>query len=736
MRLRAVAAGMTVTLLGALVSPAGAQGTGADLSVALHTSTTTPKVGDSFVLTATVTNHGVAAAEDTIFAVYLSDALEVTTVDATDAGDVCTTGEWNEECTLGTLGAGETASFTFTVVRTKARETWADSWASSPSEVDPIRDNWDSIHLEADRSNPADVGITGTAPAQPELDEAFDYELVVTNRGPERAGDVETRLWLPQGVEFVSATSSDTSDDCSLEEEVYDPEGLEGGPYVDRHLDCTFGAMAFAEQATLTVTAIRRDAHELWSYADVSTASYDANYENDYADLHVPGHPSVTSDLVLTMTGPEGAPTVGTPVEYRMSLTNNGPAPAPEVELGTYLPMELSLDALAEEGMACTQDEWRGVNCDAGTLAVGETVALTVSATRTYARDIWMSAWAGSPNYDPNFENNYFEIHSGPDTSEPADVSVDLSGPVEPAVGSTFDQVVTVRNAGPSVAHGVTLAASVPEGADHVSTATSDPAYACDLYEETFDDEHSLVDSEPYVFREVRCELGDLAAGASGTVTLTLERTGETDLWSSAYVMTRSWDEHYGNDWDEWSSTGKSSRGGCYAEPIEDDGSDVARSMVACDEAAGRDADRIAYKTGTSRATRTLSSGAGNDTVAVEVPNGGRKGRTLEIRLGKGDDHLTITGVRGITNLTLIVHGGSGNDAVDVDVPHPGRNVKIIVRSGGGRDVLRGSATADRFWGGLGRDQLYGGDGNDRLSGGLGRDRCIGGTGFDRNVGC
>src|SRR3712207_8592377 len=55
-------------------------------------------------------------------------------------------------------------------------------------------------------------------------------------------------------------------------------------------------------------------------------------------------------------------------------------------------------------------------------------------------------------NYDPNYDNNWFEIMLEADKTNPADVGVTTSAPVEPAVGSTFDQVVTVTNHGPMAA--------------------------------------------------------------------------------------------------------------------------------------------------------------------------------------------------------------------------------------------------------------------------------------------
>ena len=58
-----------------------------------------------------------------------------------------------------------------------------------------------------------------------------------------------------------------------------------------------------------------------------------------------------------------------------------------------------------------------------------------LSVTRSAAREIWNYASVYGSHFDGNYENNYVETHLGPDKTNPADVSVKVSAPEEPAVG-------------------------------------------------------------------------------------------------------------------------------------------------------------------------------------------------------------------------------------------------------------------------------------------------------------
>jgi uncharacterized repeat protein (TIGR01451 family) len=359
---------------------------------------------------------------------------------------------------------------------------------------------------------------------------------------------------------------------------------------------------------------------------------------------------------------------------------------------------------------------------------VGETETAIMALTRTKARETWISGWLDSPNYDPDYENDYVELMIEPDTANPADVAVKVEGPIDPEVGSDFTTTATVTNKGPNTAGSVQLHHSISEWMSFVSVTSSDPSDVCELYEETYnDDQTDLVSpEEPYVYREVRCDLGDMAPTETAKVTVTATRDEAYDLWASVGVETASYDENYENDWSEWNSTGE--YGGCFES---NDG-----KAIACDlDGAAEGRDEVEFTAG-GREDSGVRSGAGDDTVVIDVPTGGKRDRRIVVRAGRGDDHVTVNVAPGATNAVIIVRAGAGNDTVDIDSPHPGKGIRIIVKGGAGRDWIVGGDDNDHLWGGPGHDRLEGSAGNDYLAGGRGRDSCIGGEGRDELTGC
>ena len=719
-----------LVLLLALLAPGAATAADGDLKVSLGGPAKIPRVGETFEVTASVSNSGATAINDATLHFYVQESASFVSATSSDATDSCSQADPGSEltCALGTLGAGRTTSVTLTFTRTMAREIWIDAWLSYPSATEEAF-VYDGIQIEPDRSNPADIRLQGSvSPDQPDPGSAFDYLLTVTNKGPETARDIKVRVYLPERATYQSAKTEAGS--CELDEVVYEGEGHDGQDFVDRFVNCSLGSLGFAEQASITIGLTRAEPHEMWAYGYATTASFDQVSENDYVDLHTPGHPSVTSDLALSLAGPTGAPPVGSDLDYVLSVTNNGPVAAPDTRIGTYIPQGMELRSLsASDGVQCTRDEWGGVDCAVGTLQVGGHAVVTFALTRTHARENWVGGWTESPNYDPNYENNWVEVALAPDKTNPANVGITMSGPVEPAVGSTFDQVVTVTNHGPMTATNVTMVAYIPEGVDFVGVAAGE-GDECALKEFSIEEEPGM---EPYVYHEVHCTLGDMAPGETSTMTISMTRASENELWGSAGVNTSSYDEVWDNDWAEWSSTGKIPDGDCLEEPTTS-GDDVR--LIACDYATGGGADRVEYETSSKMRRSEITTGAGNDTLEISVPNGAKRERRVVVRTGRGNDRVAVVAPRGVTNAVVVIRTGGGRDTVSVEAVDPGRGFRVIVISGAGRDSLSGSAGRQKFWGGPGADHLDGGSGNDRLAGGLGRDRCLGGGGTDLLIGC
>jgi uncharacterized repeat protein (TIGR01451 family) len=636
----------------------------------------------------TVKNVGTDAASDVSLVSYLSEALSVDKTVVSNPSMTCALGEYGElNCALPSLGAGNSATVTLTVTRVMAREAWLDAWASSPADEANYDNNYSGVYLDPDRSNPADVAVEMTAPEQPEPGEDFTYSSTVTDRGPETARDVKFSQQLSDGVDFVSVTSSDPSDDCVLHEDVYDAEGVEGGPYTYREVRCSLGDMRFADQATITVTATRNDPHELWSSAWVSTSSFDGNYENDWADASTAGHPSVTSDLAMTLTSSNPFPLVGDDATYTMEVTNLGPAPATDVTLDSWLSQELAMGSITptRAGDACELNDYQGITCTLGNMAVGETAKFVVDTTRVRAREFWFGGSVWSTNYDPNYENNYVELNTPADESTPADLGVDIEGPEDPPVGSAFDYTVKVTNHGPQGATAVQMTTPLPDGTTFVSAASPDDGDLCTLYEETFEGGETGKLAEggavSYTYREVRCDLGTLVPAESATVTVTLTRDTEYEFWTTAWATTASFDGNYDNDFDSLGASGKIVPGCGAAESPTGDG------IVVCDEASGGgDAYADRYVISSAAGPRAIMSGAGNDTITVNIPTSSKRHRRVVVQGGRGRDTITVQLAPGAGHVTVILKGGRGRDTLEVLAPRPGKRFNLRMRGGTGSD--------------------------------------------------
>lgn len=701
MRRYQVAAVLSVVVLfAALVSPASAQpGPGVDLTLKAD-GPSEALVGTTFPVVLTVTNAGGEAATGVSLTSYVDRALARESFVTSDPAMSCADGEYSDfVCELPTLAAGGSASVTLTVTRVMARESWIDAWVASAEAESDDGNNYSGIYVEPDRSDPADLALELFAPEQPEPNENFDYTARVTNRGPKTARSVTYTQSLSDLVQFVSASGSGDDDVCTLYEDIYDEEGIEGGPYTYREVRCDLGDMPYATQSTVTITVERIDPHELWASGWVASSSFDGNYDNDYADVSTAGHPSVTSDLAVTVTAPEGTPLVGDEFTYTMAITNIGPAPAPDAVLNTWLPEQLALRSITggRDGDLCAEDEWGGIDCTLARLPSGETVTFEVAVTRVRAREFWMSVGAWSTNYDPTWENSYYETEVGADTSNPADVSVKLDGPKDPAVGSTFDYTIGVTNNGPNAANAVALTSAVPEGTDFVSAASSDETDVCELYEETYEGEGDrLADGSyaDYTYREVRCDLGTMAADETATVTLSVTRTSEYEVWNNVWVATASYDANYDNDYDNLGSSGKR-YADCGEEPVPD-GSEM---VVICDEIAGEAGGGYASGDGTGGGTsvkkRFVRGGAGSDTITVQIPSHSKKKRHIVIKGGKGDDIIKVLFAPGAGNAVVKIRGGGGSDQIKVVAPRPGKRMKIRQFGGAGTDVC-GTQRLDR----------------------------------------
>jgi len=227
-----------------------------------------------------------------------------------------------------------------------------------------------------------------------------------------------------------------------------------------------------------------------------------------------------------------------------------------------------------------------------------------------------------------------------------------------------------------------------------------------------------------------------MASGESTVITLSVSRTSEYEIWNSAYVMSRSYDGNYDNDYAYLGSKGEAA----YICAESAGGTNGPDDIVVddCAVKSGAGADQVELFAGSSSIDRSISTGRGADVISINIPSGSEVTRSIEVDAGRGADTINVVVGPGATNATIVVRGGSHADALNLDIAPTAGNIKIVFKGGSGPDVVRslryGQSVRDsrvRLLGGPGRDLLMGTNSSDELLGGRGADTLDGGAGDD-----
>ncbi len=328
-----------------------------------------------------------------------------------------------------------------------------------------------------------------------------------------------------------------------------------------------------------------------------------------------------------------------------------------------------------------------------------------------------------------------------------ADLSVTKSDDPDPVgLANPLSYVITVTNNGPSDATGVVLTESLDPD---ISFESATPSQG------SFDELDEIL----------TWDVGDLASGASATITIVVVPWAEVTLTNTAEVTANEFDPDETNNSAEESTTVIPATPSHYCEGhlatiVGTDGDDVIVGTAGDDVIVGLGGndtidgmggnDIICGGFGDDVITGgggddLLKGGPGNDTIE------GNKGNDI-LKGYKGDDILKggygqdiLYGRRGNDSL----EGGPDNDTLyggyDDDILK-GYKGDDVLRGGygndflegyGGDDILYGGPDNDELRGGLGNDELYGLKGDDLLKGGPGMDYCDGGDGIDTQIeGC
>ncbi|MBK8492585.1 MAG: DUF11 domain-containing protein [Saprospirales bacterium] len=256
-----------------------------------------------------------------------------------------------------------------------------------------------------------------------------------------------------------------------------------GGNYDSGSGFWTVGTIASGGSASIQITATVTTPGAKTNYAQVySSDQYDpnsipgddsSNQDDDDAVTVTP--PS--ANLLLNKSVNNTSPNVGTVVTFTVQVVNLGPSAATNISVADYLPNGYgSIAAISNGGtLSGNTINWSGLNLSAP--SVGNTVNLTFQATVlapgvgvSYRNTAQVTA---SDQFDPNsMPNNMVNNTPAEDDEDDANLTpkqadVSLVKAVSPASANIGDPVtftITLSNAGPNPATGVSVQDYVPVG--------------------------------------------------------------------------------------------------------------------------------------------------------------------------------------------------------------------------------------------------------------------------------
>jgi uncharacterized repeat protein (TIGR01451 family)/fimbrial isopeptide formation D2 family protein len=314
-------------------------------------------------------------------------------------------------------------------------------------------------------ANTADLAVVKTVSnAAPNVGDTITFTVTLTNNGPNAAHLVEVTEQFPtSGLQFLSATPSQ-------------------GTFTAATGVWNVGTVAVgaANKQTLTIQAkVLAPSANTIPAAQTNVATVTNSAEPDSNPGNNTGTATETpkyADLGVKKTTDKVQPNVGETVTYTVSLFNLGTAAATNVAVTDTLPTNVSfVSASAAGGTSFTPSATGGV-WTVPTIAPGQTLQLTITATATLAVPGFNTVTiTASDVWDPNNRNNTAKTPTQP---QEADLIVSKTvDDATPNVGDVVTFTITLDNLGPSTSVDVAVDDLLPAGLQYQSHTASVGSY-------------------------------------------------------------------------------------------------------------------------------------------------------------------------------------------------------------------------------------------------------------------
>ena len=421
---------------------------GADLSLAMTQSLNAVNLGSTLVYTNTIRNAGPTTATSVVLTNLLPAGVSFASAQPSQGTFTQSSGV--VVATLGTIASNGIATVKITVTTTNAG-TITNSAVVTSAVTDPVLTN-NSATITTVVSTNADLSLAMTQSGNPvNVGSTLVYTNIVTNLGPSTATGVMLTNFLPVGVTFVSAQSSQGTFTQS------------SGVVVT-----TLGTMASNGVATVKITVTAANAGTFTNNAVVTSAVPDPVLANNSASLTTTING--LADLSLALSSSMNPSYAGSTLVYTNSIRNFGPSTASNVVLTNFLPAGVTfVSAQPSQG---TFSQANGiVSASLGSIASNGAATVTITVTTPNLGTFTNNAFLSSPVTDPVATNNSASVATT--VNGVANISVSNSvAPNSLFVGSNLTYTIVLTNSGPWPATALVVTDTLPAAIQFISAAT------------------------------------------------------------------------------------------------------------------------------------------------------------------------------------------------------------------------------------------------------------------------
>ena len=333
--------------------------------------------------------------------------------------------------------------------RTNSAEVIAADQADATSTPnDGQGDDFASVPFNTTEAN---LSLTKTVDdSTPNLGGTVNFNITVTNAGPDAATGVTVSDLLPTGLTFLSATAGQQYDAATG---IWDIGNIASGGSTSLSIEARVDTIGTKTNVAQVATSDQTDPN--------STPGNNAPVEDDQANVEI--NP-VAIDLSLTKSVNNLAPDVGDTITFQITVSNLGPNTATGIQVRDQLPSGTQFVSATLTPSSAGQADYNPTTgvWNVGSVAVGSPVTLNLMALVTAAGVTTNFAEviaADQPDTDST-PNNSDPDEDDQDNAAIRSPEVDLSltktvNNFSPSVGDEIDFVITVDNTGTDVATGV-----------------------------------------------------------------------------------------------------------------------------------------------------------------------------------------------------------------------------------------------------------------------------------------